>query len=206
MRSIGVLLIGGLVLGLGAALVPSLGPVWNARPPKQLELIGERTRAWIASTFLFAGGLVVALFGVLILSSRLIDSQAQTSGWIAIGAFGAGTTLWLIHLGYRMTVMVSVSRDIADGAEMPDWFLPSWNLGNYFLATYVILASVGLIALGVGILQTGMFPAWSAWAIIGLAAFFILTIAVFRNTLPVFPHLATGLLGILALINPTAVS
>lgn len=206
MRLTGVLLTGGLAFGLAAALVPSLGPVWNARPPERLLLIGDRIGAWITSSFLFAAGLVVTMFGVLILSAELVDSEARTSGWVTIGAFLVGTTLWLIHLGYRVTVMASVSRDMADGAEMPDWFLPSWNLGNYLLASYVILASVGLIALGVGILQTGLFPAWSAWTIIGLALIFILTIAVFRNTLPVFPQLATGLLGILALINPTAVS
>ena len=206
MRSIGFLLTGGLVLGLAAALVPSLGPVWNARPPERLLLIGDRTGAWVTSSFLFAAGLVVAVFGVLALSAELVDSDARTSGWVTIGAFLVGTTLWLIHLGYRMTVMVSVSREMADGAEMPEWFLPSWDLGNYLLVSYVILASVGLVALGVGILQTGLFPVWSAWIIIGSALIFILTIAVFRNTLPVFPQLATGLLGILALINPTAVS
>ena len=43
--------------------------------------------------------------------------------------------------------------------------------------------------------------AWSGWTIVALAALFILTILVFRNTLPVLPHLATGLLGILALFE-----
>lgn len=206
MRTIGLFLTGGLILGLAAAWVPSLGPVWNARLPEQLFLIGDRTRAWVISSVLFAAGLVVGLFGVLGLSALLIEDQAQTSAWVAIGAFVVGSTLWLIHLGYRMTVMVSVSRDMVQGAEMPDWFPPSWNLGNYLLATYVLLASVGLVALGVGVLQTGLFPVWSAWTTIALAAFFILTVVVFRNTLPVFPHLATGLLGVLALLDATTIS
>ncbi len=205
MTSVGVLLTGGLVLALAAALVPSLSRVWNVRPPERLLLIGDRIGAWITSSFLFASGLVLAMFGVLTLGGELVDSAARTSGWVTIGAFLVGTTLWLIHLGYRMTVMVSVSREMADGAEMPDWFLPTWNLGNYLLASYVTLASVGLIALGAGILETGLFPAWSAWTIVALALIFIVTMAVFRNTLPVFPHLATGLLGILALVNSTAV-
>lgn len=84
---------------------------------------------------------------------------------------------------------------------MPDWLLPSWNLGNYLLAAYVVLASVGLIALGIGVLATGLLPSWSAWTVIGLGTVFIVTLAIFRNTLPVFPHLVTGLLGVLALID-----
>lgn len=201
MVSAGVLLISGLVLGLAAAGIPSLGPVWNERPPAQLLSIADRKRAWVASSVLFAAGLITALFGVLVLSGLLIDAGAAPSGWIGMGAFVVGTCLWLIHLGYRMTVMVSVADDMAEGAAMPDWLLPTWTLGNFLLASYVLLASAGLIGISVGILETNLLPAWSAWVAIGLAVLFLATLAAFRNTMPVLPHLATGLLGIVAVLN-----
>lgn len=201
MRAAGVLLVIGLGFGLAAAWVPSLGPVWNERPPRQLVLLADRVGAWAFSSILFAIGLTMALFGVLVLSGQLLDANADTAAWIGIGSFVVGTTLWLIHLGYRMTVMTSVASDMEAGGSMPEWFMPSWNLGNYLLVSYVLLASVGLIAVGVGLLQTGLLPAWSAWTAIGLAVLFLGTLAVFRNTLPVFPHLATGLLGIVAILH-----
>ena len=201
MRSVGILLVAGLILGLAGALVPSLGPVWNQRPPTQLLLIADRNAAWVSSTALFAAGLVVALFGVLALCGRLQDSGADTSAWIGIGAFLVGTTLWMVHLGYRLTVMTSVAMDMKAGAAMPDWFIPSWNLGNYLLVAYVALASIGLIAIAVGLLQTGLLPGWSAWTSIGLSVLFIVALIIFRNTLPVLPHVATGLIGIVALIQ-----
>lgn len=107
----GWLLTLGLVLGLAAAMVPSLRPVWNARPPEQLLLIATRTGAWIASSLLFAAGLVAALYGVFIFGDLLLTGQASAAAWIGVASFTVGTTLWLIHLGYRLTVMVSVSRD-----------------------------------------------------------------------------------------------
>ena len=201
MLSAGVLLVSGLALGLAAALVPSLGPVWNERPPNQLLLIADRTVAWRVSSLLFAGGLVLALFGVLVLCSQLLDAGAESAAWVGIGSFAVGTTLWLIHLGYRITVTVSVATEMKDGAAMPDWLRPTWDLGNYLLVAYVALASIGLIAIGVGLLQTALLPPWSAWTTIGLAAVFIATLAIFRNTMPVLPHLATGLVGIVALIH-----
>lgn len=201
MRSVGVFLSIGLTLGLAAAWVPSLGPVWNERPPTQLVLIADRKVAWVTATALFTGGLVVALFGVLALCGLLQDSGAETSAWIGIGAFVVGTTLWMVHLGYRMTVMTSVAAEMRAGASMPDWFIPSWNLGNYLLAAYVALAAVGLIAIALGLLQTGLLPGWTAWTTLGLGAFFIATMIVFRNTMPVLPHLATGLIGVVALFQ-----
>ena len=143
----------------------------------------------------------MALFGVLVLCSQLLDAGAESAAWVGIGSFAVGTTLWLIHLGYRITVMVSVATEMRDGAAMPDWLLPTWDLGNYLLVAYVGLASIGLIAIGVGFLQTGLLPAWSAWTIISLAAVFVVTLAIFRNTMPVLPHLATGLVGVVALIH-----
>ncbi|MDX1467797.1 MAG: hypothetical protein R3258_00495 [Acidimicrobiia bacterium] len=155
----------------------------------------------MTATALFAGGLVVALFGVLALCGLLQDSGAETTAWLGIGAFVVGTTLWMVHLGYRMTVMTSVAAEMKAGASMPDWFLLSWNLGNYLLVAYVALATVGLIAIALGLLQTGLLPDWTAWTTIGLGALFIATLIIFRNTMPVLPHLATGLIGVVALFQ-----
>ena len=143
----------------------------------------------------------MALFGVLVLCSQLLDAGADSAAWVGIGSFAVGTTLWLIHLGYRITVMVSVATEMKNGTAMPDWLLPTWDLGNYLLVAYVTLASIGLIAIGVGLLQTALLPAWSAWTIISLAAVFLVTLAIFSNTMPVLPHLATGLLGVVLLIR-----
>ena len=120
MRAVGLLLVTGLVFGLAAAWVPSLGPVWNERPPDQLVLIADRRGAWVLSSALFAIGLVVALWGMLALGGRLVRVGADTAGWIVIGSFVVGTALWLVHLAYLMTVMVSVAEDMARGRPMPE--------------------------------------------------------------------------------------
>lgn len=204
MRTAGVFLVTGLAFGLAAAWVPSLGPVWNARPPEQLVLIADRRQAWIVASLLFALGLIAALFGVLALCGNLLDGTAAPWAWVAIGSFVVGTTLWLVHLGYRMTVMVMVADETAAGMPMPDWLLPSWHLGNYLLVAYVALASIGLVGIGIALLETALLPTWSAWTVIALAALFLTTLAVLRNTMPVLPHLATGLLGVLAVVNHPA--
>lgn len=200
MRVAGSLLTAGLVLGLVAAMTPTLGPVWQAGAADRLALIATREKAWVFSNSLFAVGLLAAVLGVAALMEQLLATDGgATSAWSMFTAFVVGTVLWLVHLGFRLTVMVTVSRDVGGGAPMPDWFGPMWDLGNYLLAAYVAIASIGLLFLGHAILSTSLFPGWSGWAVIGLGALFLLTLAVFRNTLPVLPHLATGLIGVLAL-------
>jgi len=58
-----------------------------------------------------------------------------------------------------------------------------------------------LIALGASTLSSGFLSGWAAWTIIGTGAVFIGTLAALGNTLPLFPHFGTGLLGIVALID-----
>jgi hypothetical protein len=60
LSSAGVVLTLGLVLGLAAAGVPTLGPAGNARPPHQLEPITPRVRAWMHSKVLSAAGASIA--------------------------------------------------------------------------------------------------------------------------------------------------
>lgn len=198
----GWLLTLGLVLGLSAAWVPSLGPVWNVRPPQQLELIATRQGAWITSNTLFAAGVAAAAFSVSVLVGQLVQTDpGMTSAWVTLAAFLTGIAIWLVHLGFRLTVMVTVSRDMGTGQSMPEWFLPLWSWGNSLLAGYILLASLGLIILGRSLLATQLLPAWTAWTTIAFGTLFIVTLVIFRNTLPVFLHLATGLIGVVALIE-----
>jgi hypothetical protein len=201
MRTAGLLLVLGLVCGLVAAMMPTLGPVWNARPHEQLALIGTRVTAWTISTLLFAAGLVAAMLGVAVLGHHLLAPGGGAAVWVAVATFVAGTTLWLIHLGFRLTVVVSTARDVAAGDPAPGWYVPLWQWGNSLLAAYVLLASIGLIALGAAILSTGALPGWTGWTTIGMGAVFIAALAAMRNTMPVLPHLASGLVGVVALVD-----
>lgn len=74
-------------------------------------------------------------------------------------------------------------------------------LGNTLLAVYVLLACIGLIALGAAALAAVVFLAWTAWPLIGMGVAFIVALAAARNTMPVLPHLGTGLIRIVALVE-----
>jgi hypothetical protein len=202
MRTAAWLLTIGLILGFAAALNPKLFPVWTAQLPEKLELIATRQSAWITTSSLFAAGLVAAVLGVAALTGELIRTEeALPSAWVALAAFLVGTTLWLIDLGFRLTVLLSASRDVAAGRPLPAWVEPLSLWGFYLLAGYVILASIGLIFLGQAVLTTQLMPGWTGWVVIGLGALFILGLVISRDTYPVMPHLGTGLIGVVALVQ-----
>lgn len=202
MRTAGLLLTTGLILSLAAASNPTLVPVWKAQLPEKLRLIATRQRAWITANSLFAAGLIAAVLGVAALTGELIRTEdTLPSAWAALAAFIVGTTLWLIDLGFRLTVVVSVSQNVAAGSSMPAWIRPLSLWGFYLLAGYVVVASIGLIFLGQSVLTTQLIPGWTGWVVIGFGALFIITLFIFRDTYPVLPHLGTGLIGVVTLIQ-----
>lgn len=87
-------------------------------------LIGTRIDAWRISTLMFAAGLVSAMLGVTVLAYHLQRMGGGAWVWVAVAVFVAGTVLWLIHLGFRLTVVVSTSRGVEAGDPVADWYLP----------------------------------------------------------------------------------
>lgn len=69
------------------------------------------------------------------------------------------------------------------------------------LVGYVALASLGLVAYGFAVLASGALPAWSGWVLIGLGATFLVSSAIVKDIYPVEPHLGTGLIALLLLIQ-----
>lgn len=69
------------------------------------------------------------------------------------------------------------------------------------LVAYVALASLGLVAYGFSVVTTDILPVWSGWVLIELGVAFIVSSTIVRDIYPIEPHLGTGLLALLILIQ-----
>lgn len=69
------------------------------------------------------------MLGVTVLADHLQRVGAAWV-WVAVAVFVAGTVLWLIHLGFRLTVVVSTSGGVEAVDPVPDWYLPLWHWGT----------------------------------------------------------------------------
>lgn len=197
----GWLLISGFVLGIAAAMTPSLGVVWVAELPEQLHLISTRRRAWITANTLFAASLWVSALGLAGLAVLLYEEAGSVTPWLGLVSIVIGTVLWLVHLAMRVSVTQLLARSMGPDGDMPAWYEPVAWWGLVLLVGYFVLANVGIGILAIVVLDTGLLAAWSAWTALSLVVLFLVTLVAFRNTLPVLPQFPALVLGIAALVG-----
>jgi hypothetical protein len=199
----GVMLVVGLVaFATGAAIPPPRA--FTGPPDEQMRLVGEHPGRWTASAVGIGAGVVVTLTGLTLLNVQQVQAGAMLWPVVAIVAFGVGTMLFLVELGFRATVTVRVAT--AKGAA-PDWYDPlaTWAGAAYW--TYMPLAYLSVAATGLGILQTDVLSAPFGWSalVFGLAGAAVYLLGVPRPLwtladVPGLLYLVTGALGIGVLV------
>jgi hypothetical protein len=174
--------------------------VFTGPPDEQMRLVGEHPGRWRASAVGIGAGVVVTLAGLTLLNIQQVQAGAMVWPVVAIVAFGVGSVLFLVELGFRATVMVRVATA---EAEEPDWYAPlaTWAGAAYW--TYMPLAYLSVAATGLGILQTGVMSAAFGWGALtfGLAGAAVYLLGIPRPlwtlaNVPGLLYLVTGGLGV----------
>ena len=139
---------GFVVFAVGAGL-PS-PRVWTGSDEEQRQWVGAHPSRWVASAVAIAGGVMLTLAGLAVLSAALISDGARVWPVLGLVCYGAGAILWLFELAFRSTVLVSIARA---GGDPPDWFEPvrAWAGATYW--GYMVLAYLGIAAVGVALLE-----------------------------------------------------
>lgn len=196
-----LLLAVGFVLGVAGAAVPSLIPVWNAPEHERLRMIAERRRPWQFSALAFAASIAAVATGLGPVSVSFDQAGGGGAAWVGFAAFMLATALALPVFAYRFTVTTRIAYTVADGGDIPVWYRSASGWVFLLLVGYVALASLGLVAYGFSVVSTEVLPNWSGWVLIGLGTAFIVSSAIVKDIYPVEPHLGTGLIALLLLIQ-----
>lgn len=196
-----LLLAVGFVLGVAGAAVPPLIPVWNAPEQERLRMIAEQRRPWRFSALAFAASIAAVAAGLGPVSASFDQAGGGGAAWVGFAAFMLATALALPVFAYRITVTTRIARTVADGGDIPVWYRSVSDWVFLLLVGYVALASLGLVAYGFSIVSTEVLPNWSGWTLIGLGTAFIVSSAIVKDIYPIEPHLGTGLIALLILIQ-----
>ena len=108
MTTAGVLLIAGFVVFAVGAGLPS-PRAWTGSDEEQRQFVGAHPSRWVASALAIAGGVVLTLAGLAVLTATLISDGARVWPVLGLVSYGTGAILWLFELAFRSTVLVSIA-------------------------------------------------------------------------------------------------
>jgi hypothetical protein len=180
----GLFIAGAVIFWSGARVWPGMGLVEIAEHgPEHL---------WTSSTFLLATLITLAAMALL----RLALQEAGDRFWATLGllAYLFGAVFFVMHLGFRLTVMPLAAEEFQRVGAAPIWYEP-WRLwAGLGFGIYHVLAYLALVAYGIALLKTRVLPRAAAWSCI---CFALLTVPWFGP--PLFIHMMPWVLGTLIL-------
>ena len=175
----------------GAVIFWSGARIW---PGMSLSVIAQHgpEHLWTSSTFLLAT--VITLAGMALL--RLALQDAGDRFWATLGLLGYlfGAVFFVMHLGFRLTVMPLAAEEFGRVGAAPNWYEP-WRIwAGLGFGIYHVLAYLALMAYGIALLKTRILPRAAASLSIGFA---LLAVPWFGP--PLLIHMVPWILGVLIL-------
>lgn len=180
----GLFIVGAVIFWSGAATWPGMS----------LANIAEHgpEHLWTSSTFLLAT--VITLAGLALFRLALREAGDTFSATLGLLAYLFGAVFFVMHLGFRLTVMPLAAEEFQRAGAAPTWYEP-WRIwAGLGFGIYHALAYLALVAYGVAILKSRILPRAAAWSCIGFA---LLAVPWFGP--PLLIHFMPWLLGTLIL-------
>ena len=184
-RSVGWVLLAGAVVFWAGALTPPYRQWMTPSLEEYLRIIGANARAWRIMHGLFAAGAVLTLIGLSALTSQLRGTRATTWATIALTLFAVSVALWLVQLGFRLTITPWAAAVLAVSGRIPAVYIVLHRWVGLLFAAYMSLGYVAEAAYGVALLNASILPRWAGWmaACVGATAIPGLATPVFRPPL-----------------------
>jgi hypothetical protein len=173
--------IGAVVFWVGARTFPGLS----------LDVVAANLPGHYWTTMNFLVATVITIIGLALLTQALRDTGDRVLAGVGLLIFSLGSVFWVVHLAYRLTVVVQAAEDWRVTTMAPDWYEPWRAWAALLFAIHSVLAYLGLAAYGRALLATQWTPRWIAWSCI-LAGL----LAAPLGGLPLFIHVPLWLAGI----------
>lgn len=177
----GLLVVGAVVFWIGARTFPGM----------TLEAIHANLPAhrWTSVSFLLATALT--LVGLTVLTQILRDNGDRYFAGIALLLVACGSVFWMLHLMFRLTIMIQAAEAWSATAVVPLWYEPWRQWASGLFGMYSVLAYLGLAGYGFAILGTRWLPAWLGWLCVAAGP-----LAVPLGGFPLLIHVPLWLVGL----------
>ncbi len=137
-----------LIFGAAAVWLGAITYVGMSLP----EVAAHRTDHLFTVGGFLVGGLV-SLAGFAVLRAQLRERGDVLFSQLGLLALIIGTVCWILHLGFRATVMLAAAQESV--ATAPTWYQPLRLWAGAMYAAYMVLAYLSIASYGVAMLKTG---------------------------------------------------
>ena len=192
LRAAGALfLVGGLVFAVGASSPP--WEQWSAPLLRALEVIAAHRSAWYWIHACFASGVVLTILGFTAFAAAMAsDPRGALLTTLIRSAYLTGAVLWLVNIGFRVTVQVWAAAEVARGGSLAPGYEASQQWVNALFGCYMVLGYLSGAGVGWVILRTALLPRWVGWFAI---AFGLSAGGVVGASIPALVHLPLMVVG-----------
>jgi hypothetical protein len=185
---LGWLLVGGAVVFWIGAVTPPYRQ-WMGVPVEEYLTIVENHRPnWYAIHGLFAVGTVLTMLGLAGLGGVLRSAGAPLWWSMAGTLFSIAATLWLVHLGYRLSVTPWAASEFAQSGRVPAVYLAINQWMGILFGAFMVLGYLALGGYGVALLKVNTIARWAGWTALSFGVLGVpgLVTPVFRPPLMIF--------------------
>jgi hypothetical protein len=183
----GLLVLGALVFWAGAA-TPPYRQWMGVSTEEYLTIVGSHGLNWRAMHLLFAVGTMLTGAGLAGLTGLLRASGDRIWATIGLTLFSVAAVLWLVQVGFRVTLTPWASLELARNSQVPSIYpaLNQWT--GILFAAFMILGYLAHAAYGKAVLGTTALPRWAGWSalVFGIVAVPGLATVVFQPPLMLF--------------------
>jgi hypothetical protein len=184
----GWLLIVGALLFWAGAVTPPYRQWMGVSSSEYLIIIGSHLLNWRVIHGLFLLGSVLTVAGLASLCSQV--GPVGSKGWaaIAITLLVMGMTLWVVHIGYRLSVTTWAANELSQTGQVPALFEVSHRWMGILFALFMALTYLAIASSGMALLATAGGPRRLGWfaVVFGLIAVPGLVTPVFQPPLMLF--------------------
>ena len=186
--STGWLLITGALLFWAGAVTPPYRQWMGVPINEYLNIIGGSPSNWQAIHILFALGSVITVAALGTLTGQLVSGPARTWSTAALALIALGMALWLVHVGFRLTVTPWAASELAKTGQVPALFEVSHRWMGLLFAAFMAITYLATIGFGLALLATAGAPRWLGWLAVVFGAIAIpgLATPVFQPPLMLF--------------------
>lgn len=205
MLTTGLLLTAGVVL----LFVESFGyrrggfdsAFWQQPLENQLDRIAEKSKEWSWVALWSQIALFLMTGGVAALAFQLAEAGEAALAFAGFGIYLVAMAGWAFGSAISYAGMSSAAKGRDETGAAPSWMSPLGAIGYVAEASWILGANVAYAILGAAVLSTGLLPAWSGWAAVGVAVAIVLIVAISRVGFPQMGDLVPFILGIAAILE-----
>lgn len=197
LRVTGVLLVvGALVFWVGAA-TPPYRQWMGVSTEEYLAIVGASRANWLFMHGCFALGAVLSAAGFAAIAGSA--RHALASG--ASAAFSIATALWLVQVGYRVSIVPRAAEELARTGIVPNGYEASSAWMSILFGAHMLVSYAAIAGLGLALRAEALVPPWIAWTAIMLGTLAIPGFATPVFQPPLMLYVAPALVGAAILVR-----